>query len=146
MGNKNFCENCAAEIGARKYRLTWHEILCLDVLMSDTTHISIRIPKEILAYVDAQAEYLRWSRNATLNTCIEFGLVDLEKERGTRTATAAARVGQMSSVQVNRVAEKIAAGTARASGYEKRINDAPLIGPCSECGALGGVHQKGCKR
>ena len=50
--------------------------------MGSTKHVSIRIPEEILAWVDQQAEYLRWSRNATLNACIEFGLVDLEKERG----------------------------------------------------------------
>lgn len=25
---------------------------------------------------------MRWSRNAALNTCVEFGLVDLEQERG----------------------------------------------------------------
>jgi hypothetical protein len=50
--------------------------------MSDTKHISMRIDADILARVDAEAKRMRWSRNAALGTCVEFGLVDLEKERG----------------------------------------------------------------
>ena len=59
-------------------------MVCLDVLMSVTKHISIRIPEEILLMVDEQAQRMRWSRNATLNTCIEFGLPDLELARSGR--------------------------------------------------------------
>ena len=58
------------------------EWLCSYVFMSDTKHISMRIDAEILALVDAEAKRMRWSRNAALNTCVEFGLVDLEMERG----------------------------------------------------------------
>ena len=50
--------------------------------MSDTTHISLRIDSDILSRVDAEAKRMRWSRNSALNTCVEFGLVDLEQERG----------------------------------------------------------------
>jgi hypothetical protein len=50
--------------------------------MSDTKHISMRIEKDILARVDAEAKRMRWSRNAALSTCVEFGLVELEMERG----------------------------------------------------------------
>jgi hypothetical protein len=57
-------------------------LLCLDVLMSDTKHISMRIGADILAKVDAEAKRMRWSRNAALNTCVEFGVVDLQGERG----------------------------------------------------------------
>ena len=50
--------------------------------MSGTKHISIRVPKEILEMVDEQAKKMRWSRHAAILTCIEFGLPDLELERG----------------------------------------------------------------
>jgi hypothetical protein len=52
--------------------------------MSDTKHISMRLGEDILARVDAEAKRMRWSRNAALNTCVEFGLLDLELERGPR--------------------------------------------------------------
>lgn len=103
--------------------------LCSDVFMSETKHISIRIPEEILSQVDEQAERMRWSRNAALNTCIEFGLQDLQLERGP---------GKLVD---HRSIRKTAENLVKAG----------IIGPasatgCPECGALGGVHQKGCKR
>jgi hypothetical protein len=56
--------------------------VCSDVFMGDTKHISIRIPEEILLRVDEQSKRMRWSRNATLNICVEYGLPDLELNRG----------------------------------------------------------------
>jgi len=52
------------------------------VVMGETKVISLRIDSELLAFVDAEAERRRWSRNATIHACVEFGLPDLEKERG----------------------------------------------------------------
>ncbi len=87
--------------------------------MSDTKHISIRIPEEILSMVDEQAEKFRWSRSATINTCIEFGLVDLEKENGpgVKTATGALK-RELSSLQVNKVVEKIGEKIKKVSEKE----------------------------
>ena len=50
--------------------------------MSDTVHISMRISKELLGLVDEQARRMRWSRNAALGTCVEFGVVELAREVG----------------------------------------------------------------
>lgn len=69
--------------------------MCLDVLMSGTKHISIRVPKEILEMVDEQAKKMRWSRHAAILTCIEFGLPDLELERGPRVPVKNAEEKEM---------------------------------------------------
>jgi hypothetical protein len=100
--------------------------------MSYTKHISMRVAGEILLLVDEQAKRMRWSRNATLNTCIEFGLLDLEKERGVdnprnRTAAAAGRVEEMSSGDVNKVAEKIAGKMVAAQKNRNTRPPAPIF-------------------
>lgn len=56
--------------------------MCSDVLMGNTKHVSFRIDSEILERVDAEAKRMRWSRSVALHTCVEFGLMDLEQERG----------------------------------------------------------------
>lgn len=49
--------------------------------MGATKHITFRIDEALLEMVDKEAARMRWSRSATLATCVEFGLPDLEKER-----------------------------------------------------------------
>ena len=80
--------------------------------MGETKHISIRIPEEILLLVDEQAKRMRWSRNATLNTCIEFGLPDLELESGPRIA--ADRVFNRTITGIERMREQGGANLVKA--------------------------------
>ena len=102
--------------------------------MSDTKHISMRIDADILARVDADAKRMRWSRNAALGTCVEFGLVDLEMERGPvggklngkeKVAEAAAekageigRENRPAGIQSDRVGGKGGSVRAPKKGFE----------------------------
>lgn len=42
--------------------------------------ISVRLDENILKFVDAEAARRRWSRNAVIQTCVEYSLPDLERE------------------------------------------------------------------
>jgi hypothetical protein len=42
--------------------------------------ISLRIPKDLLEFVDAEALRRKWSRNATINHLVEYGLQESESE------------------------------------------------------------------
>lgn len=103
--------------------------VCSDVLMGGTKHITMRIPEEILLLVDEQAKRMRWSRNTTLNTCIEFGLPDLELERG-------GRVNELSGA--NKKAES--AGADEAGNTQGWVESRDKGGGAAGGGLLGGGH------
>ena len=72
----------------------------------------MRIDADILARVDAEAKRMRWSRNAALGTCVEFGLVDLEMDGGREGGTRVTRSG---------VAAGAAEGVGRAAAGELAV-------------------------
>ena len=65
-------------------------LLCYYVRMSNTTHISIRIDSDVLKAVGAEAKRRKWSRNATIQHLVEYGLPDSESEP---IRTVSAKVG-----------------------------------------------------
>jgi hypothetical protein len=121
--------------------------------MSDTKHISMRIDADILARVDAEAKRMRWSRNAALGTCVEFGLVDLEKERGPvggklngkeKVAEVAAekageigRENRPSGIQSDRVGGKGGSVRAPKKGFEVGNNAEIATGGSAGVAAAG---------
>jgi len=109
------------------FRAFWCIRLCYDVSMCDTVLISMRIDKDVLTNVEAEAKRMRWSRNATLQTCIEFGLPDLRQERGPRTTAAtpppppkAAAKPEAPKVEPQPAAKAQPAGDGCPHGYGSR--------------------------
>lgn len=66
------------------------------------TPVSVRLDENILKFVDAEAARRKWSRNAVIQTCVEYSLPDLEREP----------VGSISK----KIADVSVAGGAQESG------------------------------
>jgi len=62
---------CAAGNGAEKKLLTWGADMCSYVFVGKKKHITIRIPEEVLAEIDADAERLKVSRNWVIERRLE---------------------------------------------------------------------------
>ena len=109
--------------------------LCYTVFMGNTVHITVRLPIDTVARVDAEAKRLNRSRSWV----IAWILSDVElfhKE---------AVYGQQDQMRAMPVAVQPKERKAAAASRREVVPAKAQPNNCPSCGALNGIHQRGCK-